>query len=621
METDKLLNLENKSDDRPEQHVTRSFASKPGVLVFAAITAILFSISQITDSALGFVSLESKSKDEPETRGAPNIVLVTFDDMGWNDIGYHSTDLPKATPFLNSLASKGLKLNNYHTQPSCTPSRVTLMTGKYAYKNGFQNTEIQPVYAIGVPLSNKLMPARLRELGYRTVGYGKWNIGHCNEKYMPHMRGFHEFIGYFCPGHGYNSDHRCSRYEELKDMYYGYNNNHDSKMAGDDAADVDAQEGQVGFETGKMFEDIYDTLLYTDKAVSYIYEHARKDSDKPLFMWLAHHGMHGEEDSEPEPPSSLLTDANHEYLKVLKKREDEAKGDDKKFYKKRYVTATVLMSLDNSIHSVVDALEGSGMMDNTIMFFNSDNGGMAAYSDGVQGNNWPLRSQKFDYFEGGVHVPAFVYAPTLLPASRQGATFGGLMHHVDLLTTFVVLAGGEDPTLKEHDLDGHDFWPALSTPSVEPPRDEIIFNLPRNSDWRWGTNETLQGIALISGRYKLMVNQADAGWYEPKPEAANESVVECVFEWYTGTHNCHNVMLFDLENDPSEKHNLANSTAHLAVKEMMIERAVELTRSQGNYGRILHEFYGNNSLSTAELINSTEFADHYLTSWGCSTIP
>jgi len=89
--------------------------------------------------------------------------------MGWNDAGYQSSDLPEATPFMNSLREKGVKLTHYYSQPSCTPSRVAMMTGKFPYRNGFQNIELQVSNHYGVPMSNRLLPQYLQELGYKTV--------------------------------------------------------------------------------------------------------------------------------------------------------------------------------------------------------------------------------------------------------------------------------------------------------------------------------------------------------------------------------------------------------------------------------------------------------------------
>jgi len=89
--------------------------------------------------------------------------------MGWNDMGYQSSDLPEATPFMNSLREKGVKLTHYYSQPSCTPSRVAMMTGKFPYRNGFQNVELQVSNHIGVPKSNRLLPQYLQEIDYKTV--------------------------------------------------------------------------------------------------------------------------------------------------------------------------------------------------------------------------------------------------------------------------------------------------------------------------------------------------------------------------------------------------------------------------------------------------------------------
>ena len=115
-----------------------------------------------TESLVKEFPVAALSADESKQ---PHIILFTVDDMGWNDIGYTSTDLPEATEYMVKLAKKSVKLTHYYTQPSCTPSRVTIMTGKWAYKNGFQNHEIHPNDNIGVPLSNKLMPEHMQDLG------------------------------------------------------------------------------------------------------------------------------------------------------------------------------------------------------------------------------------------------------------------------------------------------------------------------------------------------------------------------------------------------------------------------------------------------------------------------
>ena len=104
-----------------------------------------------------------------------------------------------------------------------------------------------------------------------------------------------------------------------------------------------------------------------------------------------------------------------------------------KFFKMRLITASVLMSIDNSLKNLVDTLEDEGMLSNTVLFVNSDNGGDTLYAKGHPGNNFPMRSLKFSYYEGGVRVPAFVFAPGIVPEARQGSAYHGMMHHVDLV--------------------------------------------------------------------------------------------------------------------------------------------------------------------------------------------
>ena len=157
---------------------------------------------------------------------------------------------------MTHFSGLGIRLTHYYSQPSCTPSRVAMMTGKFPYKNGFQNYELQVADEMGVPLSNKLMPAYMKELGYRTVMYGKWNIGHCNTRYLPHERGFDHFVGYMCPGHGY-TDFNCGLGVGVRDMLQG-------------EATPKGESGDVAYSwsTGEEYLGTYDTQLYRDFAAA-----------------------------------------------------------------------------------------------------------------------------------------------------------------------------------------------------------------------------------------------------------------------------------------------------------------------------------------------------------------
>jgi hypothetical protein len=210
-----------------------------------------------------------------------------------------------------------------------------MMTGKFPYKNGFQNYELQLTDQVGVPLSNQLMPAYLKELGYNTAMLGKWNIGHCNTAYLPHERGFDSFLGYMCPGHGY-TNYNCGMSSGVKDMLQG-----SATLKPDGSG-----EAVFAWQTGAQYEGTYDTLLYRDKAGAIVRAHAKAAASlpgppgggpraersaassgdgggdpnaAPLFLWAAHHGIHSEDDSDPIPPSEMLTADNQAYLKVCKR--------------------------------------------------------------------------------------------------------------------------------------------------------------------------------------------------------------------------------------------------------------------------------------------------------------
>jgi len=555
---------------------------------------------------------------------SPHIILYTVDDMGWNDMGYTSTDLPEGTPYMSKLARQGIKLTHYYSQPSCTPSRVTMMTGKYIHKNGFQNYELQVSDSIGLPLSNKIMPEHLSELGYSTLMLGKWNIGHCNSKYLPHERGFDHFIGYMCPGHGY-SDHTCGMGSEVLDMMEGW-------------AISDATTGEKTYKwaTGKQYKGTYDTLLYRDEAVNSIMKHAKANvaasgdaNSVPLFLWSAQHGIHGEWDSGPEPPEDLLTADNKAYLKVLEKRMsgDTTTSTEKKFFKMRKITASVLMSIDNGLKSVVETLETNGMLANSVIFVHSDNGGDTVYTKGHPGNNYPMRSEKFSYMEGGIRVPAFVFAPSLIATDKVGTSFHGLMHHVDLLPTFYGLGGGDTAALAtSDDYDGMDMWAAI-TGETTGLRTELVLNLPRSRTWKVGETQTQEGVALRVGNYKLLLNHVVDSWFSPNAGADHHGAYSmmssiCKYSFYTLDENAGNCVytnfLFDLSSDPHERTNLWDDAEYDSVRTALISRAEDLCAAQPNdYGSIVYEYWAKPPLDpTRSFVGN----DYYAVPWECDTI-
>lgn len=511
---------------------------------------------------------------------------------------------------MTELSSKGIRLTNYYGQPSCTPSRVALMTGKFPYKNGFQNYEVQYQDSVGVPLSNKLMPQYLSELGYKTVGFGKWNIGHCNSRYLPSARGFEHFIGYTCPGHGYTT-HNCGMGASLRDMFETWKD----------------AEGEDRWATGYQYLGTYDTLLYRDKASEALINHAANHPHLPLFMWSAQHGIHSEWDSDPVPPKELLTEANLMYLKGLRASLKEEDTDEfSRFFKMRMITASVLMSIDNSLKSLVETLENLDMYSNTVIFVNSDNGGDTLYTKGHPGNNYPLRSEKFGYFEGGVRLPAFVVAPTLIPAGKVGTSHHGLMHHVDLLATFVNIAGGDSDAMLAADgtLDSLSHWDSLVGDSLSP-RSELVLNLPRTKGWQLAETETTQGTALRMGNFKLLLNHPFDSWFNPLPnhklnDAPNMLASVCKYMMFSVMEELactYSSYLFDLSKDPNELDNLWALDEYKDVKKNMMARMEELVATQSDYGVIIPEYQMSRPVPIEDYFKGN---NNYVVPWGCDTI-
>lgn len=284
----------------------------------------------------------------------PNLVVVIADDVGWNDVGYHGSEIE--TPNLDRLSRSGVRLERFYVQPLCTPTRACLMTGRYPIRYGLNVYVLNP-WDDGLSLNERLLPEALREVGYRTALCGKWHLGH-RPGYRPHERGF---------------DHAYGCYQAWVNYWtHGIAIRHD------------------WFRNGEpVHEPGYATYLTYREAIHVIEDH---DEDQPLFLNVAFNAAH------------FPLQAPAWYREKYEGIEDP---DRREF-------AAMVTCMDHSIGSIVKALRRKGMWRNTIFFFASDNGGMPRFA----GNNAPLRGGKMTPYEGGVRVPAFVTAPRRLPPKR-----------------------------------------------------------------------------------------------------------------------------------------------------------------------------------------------------------
>ncbi len=403
----------------------------------------------------------------------PNIVYILVDDMGYADAGFNGSK-EFHTPNMDALAMQGAVLEALYVQPSCSPTRAALLTGRYPTHTGVFSI-FGPKHRAGLPLAERTLADALREAGYTTAICGKWHLGDFDPAYTPTKRGF---------------DHQ-----------YGL-------WGGSFSYLTHVKMGELDWHRNDQLlkEEGYSTHLLAKEAGQVI---DAQPAGKPLFLYLPFNAVHSPyqvPDSYRQPYASLP--------------------------KRRQTMAALVSSVDEAIGKVVAALEKKGILDNTLILFSSDNGGVAA---GTYTDNTPLRAGKGTIYEGGVRVCAFATWPGKIPA---GVRIKEPLHGVDWFPTLVKLAGGS--LEQKLPLDGKDIWPVL-TQGAKSPHDALLLAGP-SPDVR----------AVRMGDWKLLVN--------PSEKDAEESSKETV----TGVEK---VELYNLADDISEKHNLA-ATHPDKVKEL-----------------------------------------------------
>ncbi len=306
----------------------------------------------------------------------PNVLFILADDLGWGDVGFHGSEIK--TPHIDRLAAAGARLEQFYVQPVCSPTRASLMTGRYPIRYGLHLGVVRPWAQYGLPLDERTLPQALQEAGYETAITGKWHLGHFEPAYLPTRRGFTHQYGHYNGALDYNTHERDG----------GFDWHRDDK--------VNRDEG-------------YSTHLIAREASRLITAH---DPAKPLFLYVPFNAVH----------------APHQVPERYTEPYAQLKG-------ARRTYAGMLAAMDEAIGQIISALEQKGLRDNTLIFFCSDNGGP---NPGVVTSNGPLRAAKGTVYEGGVRVPAVAAWTGKI---KPGSVVAAPLHMVDWYPTLLTLAG------------------------------------------------------------------------------------------------------------------------------------------------------------------------------------
>lgn len=374
--------------------------------------------------------------------GKPNILIILADDLGYNDLGFTGSKDIK-TPQLDALATNGIIFTNgYVTHPYSGPSRAAILTGRYQARFGM---EINPTYSpfdihMGLPLTETTFASRVKDAGYTTGVIGKWHMG-ASPQHHPNNRGFDHFYGFLGGGHSYFPNAVTTILPlTTKDGGANYGANEGSFLP------LSLNKG------GGEFKEYLTTALSRDAA-----EFVKK-ADKPFMLYLAYNAPH----SPLEAPKETIEKYN--FIEN----------------KSRRTYAAMIDKMDEGIGMVIDALRKSGKLDNTIIFFLSDNGGVAdigKYEKEVYASNYPFRAGKGSMYDGGFHVPFIIHWPAGISKPHK---FDGLVSSLDIAATAVAIAEADTTNAK---LDGVNLVPYLNGSDKKSPHEALFWRGDEGAVW------------------------------------------------------------------------------------------------------------------------------------------
>lgn len=402
--------------------------------------------------------------------GQPNVIILLADDLGYGELSCQNPNTDVPTPHIDSLAANGIRFTQaYVTAPNCSPSRAGLLTGRIPTRFGYENNPIgwrNEEAECGLPAEERTIAELLHDRGYTTGLIGKWHLGGA-PRFHPHRHGFDEFFGFTHEGHyfvppPYHGVTTMLRRKTLPGNGKGRWSSADGRMIysthmGHDEPDYDADNPIV--RGGQPVEEpAYLTDAFTREAVDFI----QRNKDRPFFLYLAYNAVH-----------SPLQGAQP-YMDKFRHIEDIH----------RRIFAAMLANLDDSVGSILREVRSSGLEEQTLVAFLSDNGGPTKE---LTSSNLPLRGGKGQMYEGGLRVPFLMQWKDRLPAGEVCAI---PISSLDLLPTATALAGAPD----SGEVDGINLLPVL--------QDREQGRINRTFFWRQGRK-----AAYRAGDWKIVTHQ------------------------------------------------------------------------------------------------------------------
>jgi arylsulfatase A-like enzyme len=480
----------------------------------------------------------------------PNILLIVSDDTGYGDLGPYGGGEGRGmpTPAFDQMAAEGMTFFSFYAQPSCTPGRAAMQTGRIPNRSGMTTVAFQGQGG-GLPAAEWTLASVLKQGGYKTYFTGKWHLGEADYA-LPNAQGYDvmKYAGlYHLNAYTYADPTWFPGMDPaLREMFQKVTKGAMSGNAGEPAVEefkvngqyidtpvVDGKEGVVGVP-------FFDS--YVEKAALEFLDDAAKAPDTPFFI-------------------------NVNFMKVHQPNMPAPEFEHKSLSKSKYADSVV--ELDTRIGRIMDKLRETGLDQNTLVFYTTDNG---AWQDVYPDAGYtPFRGTKGTVREGGNRVPAIAVWPGKIPAgSRNHEIIGGL----DLMATFASAAGIELPKNDREDkpiiFDSYDMTPVL-TGSGPSPRKE----------WFYFTEDELTPGAARVGHLKAVFNlRGDNG------AATGGLAVDTNLGWKGAESYVATVpQIFDLWADPQERYDIFmnNFTEHTWAMVTISEAITGLMKTYVEY--------------------------------------